>query len=144
MKVIDKLSKRKTCYVIADPRDNSITFSKSLAMRLKLLKRDTTKVFVFAIPDLQEFGFVLNPPLGEGIQMGEVQYNTRHKCVGFECLNPSVNLILYNYLPNAPIDAAVKLSVRVEKSIKVEGCQEPVFVIERPNDKVYISQHQEA
>lgn len=125
MRMIDNLSKRKTCFVVADPRDNSISFSKSLAMRLKLLKRDETKVFVFNIPEWKEYGFIINADFS--VQMGTVQYNTKYKTVGFESLNPTVNMIFYDY--DLPHDVPVKLSVRVESGV-IPGRQ--VFVIERP------------
>lgn len=130
--MMDLLSKRKTCFVIADPRDNSVTLSESLAKRLKVLKRESTRVFVFWIPAIREYGFVINPPLGDDVQVGTVQYNSKHRCVGFECLNPTVTRMLYEYLPNAPHDVAVKLSVRVHKRIKMGDGKHTIFVIERP------------
>ena len=127
MRMIDKLSKRKTCYVIADQRDNSITLSESLAKRMGVFKRNVTKVFVFYIPAMKEYGFIINPNLGDNVQMGTVQYNTKYKCVGFESLNPTVGVIGYDY--GLPYDAVAKLSVRIEPNIIKN---KKVFVIERP------------
>lgn len=131
--MIDILSKRKTCFVIADPRDNSVTLSESLAKRLKVFKRDVTNIFVFYIPALREYGFVVNAPMGDDVQMGTVQYNSKHRCVGFESLNPTVSSILFDYMPHAPHDVAVKLSVRTHKRIKIADDKYMVFVIERPS-----------
>lgn len=96
-------------WVIADAKDNSITFSKSLFKHMDLLKQDEAKVFAFYIPDCEEYGFVLNPQLEQETQLAEVKYNTKYRCVGFEMLVPTVNRVMYDY--GLPHGAKAKLSV---------------------------------
>lgn len=97
-------------YVIADARDNSVTFSKGLFKRLELAGLEQAKIFCFAIPETKEYGFTLNPKMEQETQMGDVQYNGKYKTFGFECLNPSVNKIFYDY--GLGHSCAVKLSVK--------------------------------
>lgn len=86
-------------YVIADPADNSITLSKRLFHHIKdnAAEGDAPVVFVFRIPEDGTFGFMLNPGIEQPTQMCEIQYNDKHKCVGFESLCPSVGRIFYDY-----------------------------------------------
>ena len=103
-------------YVIADPADNSITLSKRLFHHIKnnAAEGDAPTVFVFHIPDNDTFGFMLNPGIEQPTQMCEIQYNGKHKCVGFESLCPSVGRIFYDYGLND--DKPVILSVSVQKT----------------------------
>lgn len=103
---------RMTMYVVADPNDNSITFSKALCKHMKVREQeDEAKVFVFRITEDGTFGFVLNPVLEQETQLADVQYNEKHKCIGIESLNPTVNRIVYDY--QLPLGKAVKLPVEV-------------------------------
>ena len=102
-------------YVIADPADNSITLSKRLFHHIKdnAAEGDAPAVFVFRIPEDGTFGFMLNPGIEQPTQMCEIQYNGKHKCVGFESLCPSVGRIFYDY--GLEDDKTVVLSVSVRK-----------------------------
>lgn len=95
---------RGSCFVIADPRDNSITFSKELCRMIDIDSLDEAKVFAFEIKDkdkMSSFGFSINPKIGQETQLAEIMYNSKYRCVGFECLNPTVNRIFYAYnIPN--------------------------------------------
>ena len=102
-------------YVIADPADNSITLSKRLFHHIKnnAAEGDAPVVFVFRIPEDGTFGFMLNPGIEQPTQMCEIQYNGKHKCVGFESLCPYVGRIFYDY--GLGDDKTVILSVSVRK-----------------------------
>lgn len=87
-------------FVILDPRDNSITFSRALFRIIsKAYANDNNppKVFVFHTPVTGCYGFTINPDLDQPTQLANIQYNSRYKCVGFESLNPAVTRILYDY-----------------------------------------------
>lgn len=118
-------------YVIADPADNSITLSKRLFHHIKnnAAEGDAPVVFVFRIPEDGTFGFMLNPGIEQPTQMCEIQYNGKHKCVGFESLCPSVGLMLYEH--GLPGDSIVKLSVSIHHTSK--GLI--YYQIEKPNGK---------
>ena len=101
----------RSMYIIADPRDNSITLSRRLVRRMGVMKAEQAKVFVFKTNDkYQRYAFALNPQLTEPTQLCDIQYNTKHRCIGFETLCPTVNKIFYDY--RLPLAKAVKLSVR--------------------------------
>ena len=102
----------RSMYIIADPRDNSITLSRRLVRRMGVMKAEQAKVFVFKTNDkYQRYAFTLNPQLTEPTQLCDIQYNTKHRCIGFETLCPTVNKIFYDY--RLPLAKAVKLSVRL-------------------------------
>lgn len=105
---------RNECYVIADARDNSITFSKLLAKQLDIDGLQEAKVYVFEIKDPKNpekrYGFCLNPQFKQETQLADIMYNSKYKCVGFECLVPTVNRIFYDY--GLPSGCKCKLSVK--------------------------------
>lgn len=100
-------------YIIADAADNSITFSRQLFKHLDVMKLDVARVYVFYIPQTKCYGFMLNPPIAQETQLADVQYNSRHKCIGFECLCPTVNRIFYDYGLQASLRC--KLSVKASR-----------------------------
>ncbi len=104
-------------YVIADPADNSVTLSKRLFKHIKNKAKDSssTSVFVFAIPEHDTYGFMHDHGIEQPTQLCDIQYNDKHKCIGFESLCPSVGSILYHY--GLPADRRVKLSVSVQKNV---------------------------
>lgn len=103
--------RHRVLYIIADPADNSITLSKHLFRHMRVMQQSQAKVFVFSYKEKtgeKSYGFVLNPPGLTDTQLADIQFNSKHKTVGFESLCPSVNRIFYDYrLP----DRKVKLSV---------------------------------
>lgn len=104
---------RKGCYVIADAKDNSVTFSKGLCSLLDLFNLDQVKVYVAELTGTggaKEYAFILNPKIDEPTQLADIMYNSKHKCVGFESLCPTVNRIFYDY--GLPADSTCRLSVR--------------------------------
>ena len=106
-------------YVIADATDNSITFSKDLFRMLDVMEQDEAKVFVFHLGNGNTtipcrwsgklYAFTVNYPFAQETQQGDIQYNQKHRCIGFECLCPTVNQIFYDY--GLPAMSKAKLSV---------------------------------
>lgn len=110
--------RRRTFFVICDPNDNSVTFSKALFKHLNVMKMEKAQVYVFSLAtgvapykDRGEYGFILNPEFDCETQLADIQYNDKHKTIGFECLVPTVNRIFYDY--GLPHDKPVKLSVEL-------------------------------
>lgn len=101
--------RQRTLYVIADATDNSITFSKALFDLMDVMKLDVAKVYVFKLCSKPYYAFAINPPIEQETQLADIQYNAKHKCIGFESLCPTVNRIFYDY--GLPADTKVKLSV---------------------------------
>lgn len=116
----------KSCYVIADAKDNSVTFSKGLFNRAGISKMEKTKVFTFYIPEFEQYAFTFNPKLEQETQMADIMYNSKYKCVGFECLIPTINKVFYDY--GLPPDICVKLSVIGKKQNGMK-----YYLICRPN-----------
>lgn len=97
-------------FVIADPRDNSITISKQLFKHIKRQGLTQVQVFVFAIPENKSYGFTINPPIEQDTVLASLQYNSKHKSIGFESRCPTVNKIFYDYrLPGIPAKLSVKI-----------------------------------
>lgn len=109
-------------FIIADPRDNSITFSRSLYRHIcRSAKFDGAKVFVFKIADgsvrpvvepsgeTSLYGFSVNPDIEQETQIADIQYNDKYRSIGFESLCPSVCRIFYDY--GLPFDKMLRLSV---------------------------------
>lgn len=118
-------------YVIADAKDNSITFSKRLFHHLKVFDNDEAKIYVFKLSKEGEYAFILNPELEQETQLAEIQFNAKHKTIGFESLCPTVNRIFYDY--GLPVDICCKLSV----SHQATHTEKPLsyYIIQKPYDK---------
>lgn len=96
-------------YVVVDGKDNSVTLSKRLAKRMKVMTLEQVKVFVFYIPSIRSYGFMLNPDFEQETQLSELMYNDKYRSIGFESLCPTVNRILYDYgLPSVICKLPVK------------------------------------
>lgn len=112
-KIINWFRKRHM-YVIADATDNSITFSHALFQHMGGLSLEKAKVFAFYVPAVEprqgHYGFILNPEFDQETQLADIQYNSKHRTIGFEMLNPTVNRMFYDY-GLQPL-AKVKLSVK--------------------------------
>lgn len=113
-KIIHWVQERMSCYVIADATDNSITFSRRLFRKLRIMKLSQAKVYVFWVPALNCYAFVLNPEIEVETQLSDIMYNDKHKCVGFESLVPTVNRIFYDY--GLPVNSRCKLTVSSTKT----------------------------
>lgn len=117
------------CYVIADANDNSVTLSRLLFRHMGAMRLEITKVFVFRLPETGHYAFTLNPDIEQDTQLADIQYNTKYRCVGFECLVPTVNRIFYDYgiCPNI----RVKLDVCIETA--PNGMK--YYIISKPHGK---------
>lgn len=105
-------------FVILDPDDNSVTMSEKLFKHIcnNNDAGDNATVFVFATSD-NHFAFAINPSgIDSPTQLCDIQYNDKHKCIGFETLCPSVGRILYEYGLSA--ERKCKLSVSVKRTEK--------------------------
>lgn len=120
-------------FVIMDARDNSVTFSRRLFRHIKKVygnKDIQPKVFVFYTPAAKCYGFAVNLPLDQPTQLADIQYNSKHKCIGFESLNPTVVKILYDY----GVSRFMKpCKLTVTKQVTPQDCV--YFQIERPHEK---------
>lgn len=117
-------------YVILDVTDSSVTLSRAL---FRIISRDNTsddppRVFVFYSPAHQMYGFIINPEIEQPTQLADIQYNTRHRCLGFETLNPTVARILYDYQAH-PVDRPVRLTVTRHY---LPGKRKIYYLINRP------------
>lgn len=114
-------------YVLADPRDNSITLSRPLWNHIRHSDK-APKVFVFFIPSLQRYAFTIDPKLNQETQLADIQYNSRFRSIGFESLCPSVGRILYDY--QLPHDTPVRLSVAIQTH---SHSIDTIYVINKPS-----------
>lgn len=118
-------------YVIADPIDNSITLSKRLFRQMKIMQQSQAKVFIFSIKEKESkiiYAFTLNPPeFLHDTQLADIQYNSKHRTIGFESLCPTVNRILYDY--GLTSDRKVKLTVEPQQiNIKTDNNSQEVNI----------------
>lgn len=130
-KLLSLFTGKHKCFVIADARDNSVTLSEELCKEIGVYDLKENKVFVFRITgngsDAPSYGFTINPKLDQETQLCEIQYNGKHKCIGFETLCPTVNRIFYDY--RLPANTVCKLSVR--KCVTPVGME--YYEIRNPN-----------
>lgn len=119
-------------YVIADPSDNSVTFSKGLFRRLKLTKYTVApKAYVFCLPHAGKYAFCINPQLPkEDAPLAAVQFNAKYRTVGFESLVPTVQRIFFDY--GLKVDKPCKLSVTPGRCKCEDGKKLNYYIIERP------------
>ena len=127
------------CYVIADPKDNSITLSKRLFAHIRRNANGDgmAKVFVFFVPSESRYAFMVNPNIEQETQMCEIQYNATYKCIGFETLCPTIGKIFYDY--GLPADKPMRLQVSVKKTVNGEI----YYQIREPYEK-HINKHKKA
>ena len=120
-------------FVLLDVTDSSVTISHALFRQIQRLYEESNlqpKVFVFYIPSTNCYGFAVSPTLDRPTQESEIQFNSKHKCIGFESLNPTVAKILYDYGLPAHIKQC-RLSVTIQST--PQGNK--YFQIEKPHAK---------
>lgn len=102
----------RKCFVVIDPADNSVTLSEHLFAHLRkhAPSDDSTKVFMFKTSH-QHYGFMFAPTFEQETQLCDIQFNTKHRTVGFETLCPSVGAICYDY--NLSADKPTRLRVKI-------------------------------
>lgn len=106
-------------YILLDPNDGSITLSKRLYKTICKAHRLPDDVFTFRRSD-EKYAFIVNPyetVLNKYADVkdrstSQLQYNGKHKCVGFAPDIPTVAQIVYDY--NLPVDGVSKMSVTKE------------------------------
>lgn len=120
-------------FVIMDARDNSVTFSHRLFRHIRRVHGESDiqpKVFVFFTPATKCYGFAVNVPFDRPVQLADIQYNSKHRCIGFESLSPTVAKMLYDY-GVARFMKPCKLTVTTQ--VTPQG--RVYFQIERPHEQ---------
>lgn len=120
-------------FVIMDARDNSVTFSHCLFRHIKRVHGEADiqpKVFVFFTLATKCYGFAVNVPFDQPTQLADIQYNSKHKCIGFESLNPTVAKMLYDY---GVFRFTKPCKLTVTTQVTPQG--RVYFQIERPHEK---------
>lgn len=97
IKKLKDLLLRRWYYVIVDSSDSSITLSPHLFKRMGGKDLSGAKVFTFRITSSGRYAFTINPELGANTNLSTIQYNYKHKTIGFETLIPTVGRILFDY-----------------------------------------------
>ena len=95
IKKIANLFKRKL-YIVTDSSDNSVTVNEALYNEIHKDKSQTVHIFVFRVGNTYGFRAV-DEAFAKTTQCGELQYNSKFRTIGFECLTPSVNYIYYKF-----------------------------------------------
>lgn len=130
--------RHRSLFVILDPADNSVTLSRALFNHMDVMSLDVAKVYVFSVSAGSASGnvyaFTLNPDIDQPTQLADIQYNSKHRSIGFESLCPTVNRIFYDY-GLSPL-SKVRLSVDV-CSVCGDSIATPIlyYKILRPHDK---------
>ena len=125
-------------FVIMDVADSSVTLSRNIFRRIKSMLPedcDVARVFVFYIPDTKCYGFQVNPNIEQETQFATIQYNGKHKCIGFETLNPTVGRIFYDY------GIQTLHPVRLSVSVRQLPDKSTYYQIERPHVNVLKRTH---
>ena len=117
---------RRRMFVVAEATDNSITFSSALCRDVMKHNPSKAKVFTFTFKEngIPYYAFTIDPDIKEETQFSEIQYNSKYRCVGYECLIPSVTRIFNEYGIN---DNKKKLVVTSRYVCKMK-----IYIIRRP------------
>ena len=114
-------------HIVADPTDNSITFSERLFRYIQQHATSATaaQAYVFRIPKRNTYAFVISPETEQELwPLCNIQVSDEYHTVGFESICPTVNRICYEYgLPHKPC----RLSVHIKRIKKRK-----VYIIQRP------------
>lgn len=131
--LIDKINifRHRNNFVVLDGRANSVTLSKGIYDHIMHKERLDTSIFVFRLSDRGTYGFCMRNDWEElriaNTAFTQLQFNQKHKKVGFRSDYPSVTAILDEY--NLPLNRMVRLTCIPRKSPKGETYYE----IMRPN-----------
>ena len=115
---------RDRFYVIADGNDNSITLSEKLFKSICDDGDQEGDVIMSTVGG--NYSFMMNPDLDELTRLSKIQYNGKHKTIGFEC--SAVNNMFHSY----GISAEVVVKLSVTKKFTVPG--KPYYIIEKPRN----------
>ena len=110
-KLIERLEALRL-YVIADAKDSSVTFSRGLYKRLRVMRQTEAKIIVFTVKGTHDYAFMMNPPelTKDDTQLADIMYDYSDGSVGFESLVPTVNRIFFDY--GLPAESKWKLNVK--------------------------------
>ncbi len=97
IKKLKDLLLQRWLYVIVDSSDSSITLSPILFKRMGGKALSGAKALVFRMSPSGKYAFTINPDVGEGALLADIQYNYKYKTIGFETLIPTVSRILFDY-----------------------------------------------
>ena len=131
--LIDKINgfRHRNDFVVLDGRANSVTISKGIYDHIMQKERTDNSIFVFRLSDRGTYGFCMREDWNELSKVNtiftQLQFNQKHKKIGFRSDYPSVTAILDEY--DLPLDRMVRLTCIPRKSAKGE----PYYEIIRPN-----------
>ena len=113
LKKIRNMWQNRRMFVIIDPADNSVTLSSRIFSHMRKHAADSeSQAKVFAFKAGNTFGFMPDPQLSQPTQICDIQYNDKHRCIGFESLCPSVGQMLYTF--GLPAGRPRKISVEAD------------------------------
>lgn len=99
-------------FVVLDGRTNSVTLSKGIYDHIMRKQRTDYSIFVFSLAEEDTYGFCMREDWEElrrtNTNYTQLQFNQKHKKVGFRTDLPSVTGILDDY--HLPLDKMVRLS----------------------------------
>lgn len=105
-------------FVVLDGRCNSVTVSKCLYHHMTKPERSDYKIFVFKTSDTKQYCFAFREDFEQlkdtNTIFTELQFNEKHKKIGFRTDKPSVTGILSEYGIQA--EGMVRLSVLPRKT----------------------------
>ena len=88
----------RTCRVLIDGSDNSVSMSKGLIKAAGIFDKDIEGALIVRLVSTGEYAIVFKQNGDERIPMANaIQYNSKYKSIGFESLTPTVNRILNDY-----------------------------------------------
>lgn len=131
--LIDKVKgfRHRNDFVVLDGRANSVTLSKGIYEHIMQKERTDNSIFVFRLSNRGTYGFCMREDWKELSKVNtiftQLQFNQKHKKIGFRSDYPSVTAILDEY--DLPLDRMVRLTCIPRKSAKGE----PYYEIMRPN-----------
>ena len=99
---------------------------------MEVMQQEKAQVFVFRLVGKGDYAFTLNPNIEEPTVLCDIQYNSKHRTIGFETLCPTVNRIFYDY--GLPLHKC-KLSIDAILLSLGKGEAFYIYQILRPNDK---------
>lgn len=131
--LIDKIKgfRYRNDFVVLDGRANSVTLSKGIYDHIMQKERTDNSIFMFRLSDRGTYGFCMREDWEElrkaNTAFTQLQFNKKHKKIGFRSDYPSVTAIIDEY--DLPLNRMVRLTCIPRKSAKGE----PYYEIMRPN-----------
>jgi hypothetical protein len=111
--------KKSKLYIVADAKDNSISFSKDLYKMIRTEIKDKAKVMVFTESGTKKYAFMVNPEVPEETPLQDIQVNQKYNSIGFQAEIPTVNRIFYDYGISADKEVALTVIPQFTKQKKI-------------------------